>query len=78
MNVKNEINKAIGVLEARREYLITNEGFAGEFSEDEFNALCLAMHSLEKWRDEDCTHLLPDVARQKIWFKQYALCEAQV
>lgn len=59
MNAKDEINRAIGVVKARMDYLINHENFENE----EYEALCRATCSLEKWRDDDCTHYLPEIAR---------------
>jgi len=53
LNVKTEMKKAIGVLEARMEYLIKHEGFSGDFSEEEYNTLCGAISSLEKWLSDE-------------------------
>lgn len=71
MNAKDEINRAIGVVKARMDYLINHENFENE----EYEALCRATCSLEKWRDDDCTHYLPEIAGRLIWFKQQAQVE---
>ena len=77
MNVKDEMNKAIGVLEARMDYIIKMDD-AGKGWQEEYNALYKAVHSLEKWRDDSYTQTLPDMARQMIWFKQAARCESVI
>jgi hypothetical protein len=66
---KDEINKAIGVLKARLDYLFKNSIFEN-LSEDEFNALNFSIGSLERWCDEETIDVIPDEARQLIWFKQ--------
>jgi hypothetical protein len=74
MNVKDEINRAIGVARARQDYLIRYEGFRGcDFPEDEYNAICTAIYSLERWRDDSETQNLPEIARQMIDLKQWEL-----
>jgi hypothetical protein len=76
ISVQDEINRAIGVLKARADYIMKNWGFVGEeFTEEEYTALCKAICSLEKWRDHECTHYLPEIARQLIFFKQQAQVE---
>lgn len=74
MNVKEEIDKAIGVLKARMDYVLRCEDNAGNSCEERdllFKAIC----SLEKWRDSDGTHYIPETVRQMIWFGQQAqLC----
>jgi hypothetical protein len=70
IEAKDEMNKAIGVLKARIEYIINNYTLAENFSEDELNALSYSMNSLKKWRDDEVTNFIPEVARQLIWFKQ--------
>jgi hypothetical protein len=72
MNVKDEINKAIGVAKARIDYVNKYEDIQGD-SFEECEVLRKAICSLEKWRDSDSTRHIPDVARQMIWFKQQAL-----
>jgi hypothetical protein len=73
MSVKDEINRAIGVAKARLDYLINYEGFAGNFAEDEYNAICKAIYSFERWRHDDATHYLPEAAKQLIDLKQWEL-----
>jgi hypothetical protein len=70
IKAKDEINKAIGVLKARIDYIINNTTTADVFPEDELNALSFSMYSLKKWNEDDVTKLIPEVARQLIWFKQ--------
>jgi hypothetical protein len=74
MNAQDEINKAIGVVKARMDYVIRYEDSEGD-SLEEWDALCKAICSLEKWRDGGSTGNLPETPRQMIWFKQQAqLC----
>lgn len=70
MNAKDEINKAIGVLEARMEYVLQHE--PGADLSEEWDLLSKAISSLEKWRDSSSTRNLPEIPRQMIWFKQMA------
>ena len=71
MTVKDEINKAIGTVKARMDYVI-RYGDSEEDSLEEYDTLCKAICSLEKWRDCDSTHNIPETPRQMIWFKQQA------
>lgn len=66
MDVKEEINKAIGVINARKEFL-TNWG---DISFNEWNAFEIVEASLKSWRDEDSTKNIPEIARQRIWLNQ--------
>lgn len=70
INSKDEINKSVAVLKARIEYIIENSSNADGFPEDELNALTFSICSLTRWRDDDMTNSIPEVARQLIWFKQ--------
>jgi hypothetical protein len=69
MNVKDEISKAIGVVRARMDYIMNYECSFGDFPEDEYNALCKAVCSLEKWRDDSETHNIPQIAERLIGLK---------
>ena len=68
--MKDEIDEAIAVLKARIEYIMSNTTLAENFPEEEINALSFSICSLKRWRDDDVTDLIPEVARQLIWFKQ--------
>ena len=70
INAKDEMNKAIGVLKARMEYIINNTTLVENFPEEELNALSFTKCSLERWRDDDATNFISEVARQLIWFKR--------
>jgi hypothetical protein len=70
INAKNEINKTIAVLKARIQGIIDNSTNADDFPEEQLNALSFSIYSLERWRDDEVTNFIPEVARQLIWFKQ--------
>jgi hypothetical protein len=70
IKAKDEINKAIAVLKARIDYIIENTTVADDFPEEELNALSFSACSLRRWRDDDATNFIPEVARQLIWSKQ--------
>jgi hypothetical protein len=70
INVKDEINKAIAVLKARIEYIMSTTTNTENFPEEEISALSFSIYSLKRWRDDSVTNFIPEVARQLIWFKQ--------
>jgi hypothetical protein len=66
-NAKTEIERTIGVLEARADC-----AFRGEITEEDYYMLCKTIGHLKKWLQSDEIKYVPDEAGQQIWFKQYA------
>ena len=75
INIRDEINKAIGVLKARMDCVLRESSPGDESWVEEYTALEQAAYSLEKWRDDEIHHHLPELAQQAIWFKQCQQCQ---